>query len=332
MTKIPDSPFLAFPEESGQRCITLDGKRSIYIPYRLLGKGFSLDSVSYHENGTYHDLFRIEDKTITIILTNRCNQKCIMCPQRLGYDSINHDAIIDCFIENFSFNQIDSLYVTGGEPFLKSTAIDALIEKVPTKKEIVILTNGTIKPSEKILSAKNVTLCIPLYGSYDKIHNYLTGSSFFYQTLDNLLYYSAYFTPIELRFVVTKYNYQNIPEFVYFAQKNLPFVARIALMGIELVESAQKNSDALWIDPRQYAPLLEYAIEYLNDFDIPVAIYNLQPCLFSPRYRQYVKQTISNWKRSYAPCCTNCSLRPNCGGFFNSDYAQYINLVKEPIS
>jgi len=174
-------------------------------------------------------------------------------------------------------------------------------------------------------------LCIPLYSSYDSLHNYLTGSTGFYKTLDNLLYFSSFYIPIELRFVITKQNYRNIPAFITFIQKNLPFVARIALMGIELMESASRNSEFLWVDPRQYIPLLEEAIDYLVDFRLPVSIYNLQPCLFRQKYRDYVKQTISEWKRAYAPGCTDCKLKVDCGGFFRSDYDQFIHILREPI-
>lgn len=331
MTEIMNFSFLAFPEKGRYRCISLDGQFDKLLPARFFGKSSEQGSVFCHESNQHRELHKLENRTLTMLLTTSCNQKCIMCPQCLNNDPVNADELLDLFIANFPFARVDSLYVTGGEPFLKSSAIDVLIEKVPKNVNIVILTNGTIRPSERLLSLPNVTLCIPLYASFDTLHNRLTGSSGFYKTLDNLLYFSSFYVPLELRFVITKQNYRNIPEFSVFIQKNLPFVARIAFMGIELMESASRNSELLWIDPPVYIPILEDAIDYLVDFRLPVVIYNLQPCLFRQKYRGYVKQTISDWKRAYAPCCACCELKVDCGGFFRSDYDRYISLLTEPI-
>src|SRR5574344_390456 len=271
--------------------------------------------------------YRIENKTLSILMTTKCNHKCITCPQKLNIDSENHDKELDDFIRHVSFHNIKEVYLTGGEPMLKMRYIEKLLLKTPSRINFTILTNGSIIPSEKIVESNRCKLCVPLFASYDELHNLLTGSRSFYKVVSNLIQLSNYNIPIELRFVMTKLNYQNLQEFSRFVHRNLPFVQNVAFMGIELMEMAAINKNELWVDPRKYISCLEKAVDYLSSFEIPVSIYNLQPCLFSEKYRVYLYNSISEWKREYLPVCLKCQLRGSCGGIFFSDLIEYNKII-----
>lgn len=279
---------------------------------------------------TDKEIYWIENKTLSLLITTNCNQNCIMCPQHLNDDSIDHDSNVENIISKIKKLNCKEIYITGGEPFLKSKLIDKLF--LATKKEkITILTNGSIMPSEIVLKSMRVNLCIPLYASYDDLHNSMTGEKNFYKVIKNLIDISVYKVPIELRFVITNLNYKNMLDFAEFVSRNLPFVSNIAFMGIELMENAFFNTDKLWINPQSYMTDLCKAIDYLEIFEMPVSIYNIPLCLIPEKYYNLTYKSISEWKREYLSFCNSCKYVKECGGFFTSCTDKYKEIIKEPI-
>jgi hypothetical protein len=195
--------------------------------------------------------------------------------------------------------------------------------------QCVILTNGTIMPDNRILAMRNIKFCIPMYGSYDSLHNWHTRSDSFFTTLKTLYRISQDHVPIELRFVVTEKNYMNIGLFAEFIHFNLPFVANVAFMGMELMESAKVNENMLWVKPLQFMPLIEDALSYLGAFSIPCSVYNIPLCLFSKDFRKHAYAAISEHKKTFLPLCTQCHLKPECGGFFQSNLPFYQTIITE---
>jgi His-Xaa-Ser system radical SAM maturase HxsC len=276
------------------------------------------------------DFFWIENETLSLLITTKCNQNCIMCPQHLNDDFIDHDLEVQNFISRIEKLHCKEIYITGGEPFLKSKLIDYIF--LNTKKEkIIILTNGSIMPSEVILKSHRVSLCIPLYASYDDLHNSMTGGEKFYRIIKNLIDISVYKVPIELRFLITNLNYKNMIDFSIFVTRNLPFVSNIAFMGLELMENAAFNSEKLWINPKEYMTELCKAIDYLKIFNMPVSIYNIPYCLIPKDYHSYAYKSISEWKRKYFDFCNSCIYSKDCGGFFESCTDVYKKIIKEPV-
>lgn len=288
-----------------------------------------IKDILLQENGENKLLFRIENKVLTIILTTKCDHKCIMCPQQLNIDLKNNDLLIKQVVKNLNYSVINEIYLTGGEPLLKIDFINSIEQNAPKKVFITILTNGSILPSKTILNSNRVKLCIPLYSSYDELHNYLTGSKSFYKVINNLMYISNFPILIELRFVLLKQNVSNLLEYARFVYRNLPFVQDVAFMGMELMASAKLNKDILWINPREYIPDLIKAVTYLENFGIKSWIYNLQPCLFDKRERNFLSSSISYWKRKYLSVCNECKLKKNCGGIFFSDMREYEQIILE---
>lgn len=195
------------------------------------------------ENGKNHLLFRCEKNEITLLVTTKCNQRCVMCPQKLNVDSSENDLIIRRVLENLDYKFFTGITFTGGEPLLKTDLIELALEKSPKNVFITILSNGSVLPSQKILSSGRVKMCVPLYSSFDGVHNLMTSSSSFYKVVKNLMRISSFDVPLELRFVMTRLNSKNLLEFFRFAARNLPFVQDIAFMGMELTESALKNRE-----------------------------------------------------------------------------------------
>lgn len=286
-----------------------------------------IKNVMIFENGKSHLLFRCDGKELTIVVTTKCNQRCIMCPQKLDIDSSENDLIIRRAIENLDYKFFTGITFTGGEPFLKTNLIEFALEKSPKDVFITILSNGFVMPTEKILHSGRVKMCIPLYSSSDEIHNFMTGSSSFYKVIKNLVRISSFDVPIELRFVMTKFNSKNLLEFSRFVARNLPFVQDVAFMGMELTENALKNKNELWINPKDYVSDLQKAVDYLSDFKITAWIYNLPFCLFVKKYRKLLVKSISPWKIRFLGKCQNCEIKDKCGGMFFSDVEEFEKIL-----
>ena len=319
-------------------------KRTILIPenrsYKIVDvetgnvtikKDKEVHNILLEEKGKTHLLHRIEDKNITFFLTSKCNHHCIMCPQQLNNDSEDNDLLVKRVIDNLDFSIIEEICFTGGEPLLKMNYIEQVIESAPNNIVITILSNGSILPSNKILNSEQCKICIPLYSSYDTLHNYLTGSNSFYKVVDNLMIMSQYKITIELRFVLTKQNINMLDEYARFIWRNLPFVSDIAFMGIELTEDALKNKDSLWINPKEYISHLEKAVIFLDSCGFTVWIYNLPYCLFDRKFHKYLVQSISKWKIRYLPICDGCTLKSICGGMFSSDIGEFKKIIRRKI-
>lgn len=286
-----------------------------------------IKNVMIYENSKNQLLFRCEKNEITLVATTKCNQKCVMCPQKLDIDSSENDLIIRRVLENLDYKFFTGITFTGGEPFLKIGLIEFALEKSAKNVFITILSNGSILPSEKILRSGRVKLCVPLYAPFDEIHNFLTGSSSFYKVVKNLMRISSFDVLIELRFVMTKLNSKYLLEFSRFVARNLPFVQDVAFMGMELTESAAKNKNALWINPKEYVLDLEKAADYLSRFKITAWIYNLPFCLFDKNHRKYLVKSISPWKIRFLEKCQKCEMKGECGGMFFSDVGEMEKII-----
>lgn len=279
------------------------------------------------ENGKNYLLFRIENKELTFFITSKCNHRCIMCPQQLNIDSIDNDLVVQLVIDNLDYEVLDGICFTGGEPLLEMQFIEQVVQKAQEHVDITILTNGTIMPSEVILNSLRVKLCVPLYAPYDELHNKMTGSVSFYKVVENLMKISRYKTLIELRFVMTKLNYEFLEEYARFVWRNLPFVQDVAFMGMELTAEAHKNKKELWINPEEYVEPLQKAVSYLDGCGVTSWIYNLPFCLFDKPYRRFLVKSISPWKIKYLPKCESCNMKAECGGMFFSDITEFEKLI-----
>src|SRR4029453_139221 len=114
---------------------------------------------------------------------------------------------------------------------------------------------------------------------------------------------------------------QTIPrlnQLAYYLFRNFPFVAHVALMGLEPIGFARGNWELLWIDPIDYIETLEEATYFLANRGIPVSIYNLPLFLLPKSLWVFAKRSISDWKNMFIEPCRQCAGRERCCGLFAS--------------
>jgi His-Xaa-Ser system radical SAM maturase HxsC len=160
---------------------------------------------------------------------------------------------------------------------------------------------------------------VPIYSDAPEIHNYVVQSENALDgTIRGLVNLNRYNVPVEIRVVLHKITAGRIVQLAEYIATNLPFVAQVAFMGLEMVGFARANKEVLWIEPDCYAEKLKEAVMLLDSQGIKVSVYNLQMCLMPQDLWPFMEKSISDWKNEYESECEHCAVRESCGGFFSS--------------
>ena len=281
--------------------------------------------------------FEIDSNSNVLFVTNQCNNHCVMCCQPPQQD--------DDF--NFFFNQNIKLIksapketkvvcITGGEPTLAGNGFIDLVSLVRDElpsTDIHILSNGRTfiyndsTHQLKVAGGDRVFVGIPIHSDYSRDHDIIAGAKgAFNETMLGLYNLADEGIPIELRVVVNKLNYNRLPQLAEYIFKNLYFVSWVAFMGMEDTGLATKNASTIWIEPIDYTIQLCKAVKELDDWDIPVAIYNIPLCLLSVEYHRFAAQSISDWKARYLDICNECTVKDKCCGLFGTSKSIYKGL------
>lgn len=274
-------------------------------------KIISLFKQAWHANGLY--------------VTDLCNSHCIMCPQPpQTSDSINQqflDQFIDCLPNN-----VGSFGITGGEPTLLGKRLIHILHQLSLKSpecETHILSNARLLRdygyAKEIAECglKRLSFGIPLYSCIPEKHNFIVQSkNAFTETCEDIANLERLGIPIEIRIVLQKQVVPGLHELVRWLFFNMPYVSHIALMGMEHTGYVHKNWDLLWISPKDYQIELFNSVQYLHLRGMNVSIYNLPLCLLDRILWQFARDSISDFKISYADECNHCVERNHCGGLF----------------
>lgn len=280
------------------------------------------------------DIIDIQSNDNALFVTGQCNNHCLMCCQ----PPVKRNDI-DFFYEK-NIRLIDSapvelptIGITGGEPTLLGDRLFDLIAHIRKRlpnTHIQILSNGRQfangSYAEKLaqVSEGMVIVGVPFHSDSPIIHDRIAGAKNAYnQTLLGLYNLAANDIEIELRIVLTKQNYQRLPQMARFISKNLAFVSTVAFMAMEDIGYTIKNRDLIWIEPLDYMPQLQKAVQYLAQLEFDVSLFNLPLCLLPESLRPFAKQSISDWKNKYLPICGTCALKSSCCGVFATSKSIY---------
>lgn len=306
------------------------GHRDVYH----LGQAFSYladgDIVRIDpDRGAMAVLYRRASPFNSMLVTERCDNYCVMCSQ--PPKPRNDDWLVDELLEIIPWMCVETqeIGITGGEPALLGPRLVAVIERLGQclpQTAVHVLSNGRAFADEsfaKSLAAlrhPDLMIGIPLYGALPEHHDYIVQRRGAYdQTVRGILNLKRFGVRVELRFVIHAGTYANLPSFARFVTRNLLFVDHVALMGLEIMGFAHSNLGALWIDPLDYQSELIEAATVIERAQIPVSVYNHQLCVLDPRLHHLARRSISDWKNCYFEICTNCMVKDDCAGFFASN-------------
>lgn len=295
------------------------------------------DVVVINKQGEIIFVYEILSNHNALMATERCNHRCIMCPQPPILQEKDKTPFNLKLISLFD-KSTQEIGITGGEPTLIGDNLFTLINHI--KKElphtaISILSNG-VKFADKEYAMKlakcrhqDLQIDIPLFSDIAEEHNHIVGAKTFYKTVQGLYNLALFRQRIGLRIVVHKQTYKRLPQFADFIYHNFPFVAQVAFMQMETTGLAKENFDDLWIDPYDYNDKLREAVLLLADRGMKPYIYNAQLCVLPEDIRCYAQQSISDWKDIYISECEGCVLKGQCAGFFESDRQAHSLHIKK---
>ncbi|MCX5782727.1 MAG: His-Xaa-Ser system radical SAM maturase HxsC [Elusimicrobia bacterium] len=326
--RIPKIPF-------GINCILTDkyikGKYNVPTIDRIQSVAdlHNNDIVLIEKNGNINIVYEHGKDDNVLLMTERCNASCIMCPQH--QESINQGSydLLNRQILALLPKEIKYLGITGGEPTLYKEHLIKYLSFIKDRLPntvVALLTNGILLEDinfvEDILEIGNSKLIfqIPLYSDIDLIHNKIMGVASYFRTIKGIYNLATYGQNIEIRVVVQKLNYERLSSIARFIYRNMPFVAHVAFMAVELESLAKNNIEEIWVNPVDeiYQDELYKGIKYLYNRNLEVSIYNLPLCLIKKEYWGFYKKSISSWKKVFSNKCNNCHNKENCGGFFKS--------------
>lgn len=297
------------------------------------------DVVVMNKQGEIIFVYEIASNHNAIMATERCNHRCIMCPQPPITQEKDKTSFNLKLISLFD-KHTQEIGITGGEPTLIGDNLFILIKHIQKelpKTAISILSNG-VKFSDKEYAMKlakcrhhDLQIDIPLFSDIAEEHNRIVGAKTFYKTVQGLYNLALFHQRIGLRIVIHKQTYRRLPQFADFIYHNFPFVSQVAFMQMETTGLAKENFNELWIDPYDYNEQLREAVLLLDGRGMKPYIYNAQLCILPEDIRCYAQQSISDWKDIYLPECEDCLLKGQCAGFFESNkqaHSQYIKKVE----
>jgi His-Xaa-Ser system radical SAM maturase HxsC len=305
---------------SDARIITVPSKFSYLAAGDILG----IDGNS----GKFRSLFRSNSRHNSFLVTERCNNYCLMCSQ--PPKDIDDRWILDEIRESLPLIDKSTLTLTftGGEPLSDWPEFIRVLancrDELPNTA-VQILTNGRAFANSEIVNAwrdvkhPSLIAAIPVYASVDHIHDYVVqAKGAFDETVLGILKLKDRAQRVEIRVVLHAQTAPIITETCQWIARNLPFVDHVALMGLENTGFAIANESLLWIDPVDYQDALAAGVDALSAARVNVSVYNLPRCVLHRSVWPYAVQSISDWKNGYVEACTLCTEKSRCSGLFTS--------------
>jgi His-Xaa-Ser system radical SAM maturase HxsC len=263
-----------------------------------------------------------------LLLTEQCDNYCLMCsqPPKDRDDSWLFDRAIE--VISLLPEGAHSLSLTGGEPTLHVDALIGLLEhckRVAPRLSLHLLTNGRrfadpdFTRRYAAVGIADIMAGIPVYAPEPGLHDFIVqAAGAFNETIHGILNLASLGQSVEIRVVIQRHTVPALVELATFIARNLPFVAQVALMGLEMTGLARPNSTLVWADPVDYQAELAEAVDILTTAGIATRIYNHQLCVLERHLWPYAVRSISDWKNDYLEICRSCSVRDACGGVFTT--------------
>lgn len=277
---------------------------------------------------------------------DKCNNFCLMCtnpsapwPAVDGSFDYSYEAIISR-LEKYrkKFEEGDCIYLTGGEPTLHPNFLEIfsyLTENFPNQR-LILLTNGRrffYKDFVKKLFSinSNFQVDMSLLGDKAKVHDSIARArGSFYQAkegLKNLLFFRDN-QFINVRFIITAFNYKHIPQFLKMIKKEFLGLDRLILIFWEIENHAETNFKSLKVRYPQVKDYLEKSIGLIEEIN-KVGLYHFSLCNLPPRLWPYMWRTLDSDDVEFIDICNKCKYKKYCLGIQKC----YLNFIgKEDFS
>ena len=290
------------------------------------------------ETGAIRVLHRRSTPYNSFLLTERCDNFCLMCsqPPRRVQDGWIADEIMEAL--PLIDRGAQEICFSGGEPTLLGDRFLNLVRGAKSylpRTALHVLSNGRSFAQESLarklaeIRHHDVMIGIPVYSDLPHLHDHVVqADGAFDETIRGILNLKRHSVRVEIRVVLHRLTIPRLTKLAEFLVRNLTFVDHVALMGLEMTGFTRANLDELWIDPVEYQAELEEAVGILDRANLRTSIYNSQLCLMDRSIWRFARRSISDWKQECMPECEGCEIKSACGGFFSSAKLRYSRAIK----
>lgn len=270
-----------------------------------------------------HRLIRNRSLHNTFLVTEQCDQKCVMCSQP---PKAHHVDLFDPFYEAALLAPFNAtIGISGGEPTLHKNRLFEFLLRVQERRpdiEFHILTNGQHfdegdTSALQSLDRTRVLWGVPCYSASPEIHDEIVAKHGAFEVLErNLALLGRNGHRIELRTVVLNSNATGLVDLSLYVTTHHPHIAFWAIMQLEPIGYGRQNWRREFFDSSRIFDPIAAGIDIASTRGLETVLYNFPLCTVPAQYRRFCANSISDWKQKYLPTCSVCSAINKCTGFF----------------
>jgi His-Xaa-Ser system radical SAM maturase HxsC len=291
-----------------------------------------------HASGKFRTLYRRNSAHNSFLVTERCNNYCLMCSQPPKH--VDDRWILSEIKESLPLidQSTRALTFTGGETLSDWEDFIGVLKECRDRlpaTAVQVLTNGRAFSNSRIVDAwkdighPKLMAAIPVYASVDYVHDHVVqAKGAFDETILGILKLKDRGQRVEIRVVLHALTAPIIEDTGRWIARNLPFVDHVALMGLENTGFAIANDAMLWMDPVDYGDGLARAIDHLKAAGVNVSVYNLPKCILPKSAWPHALQSISDWKNGFVEECDRCDEKNTCSGFFTTGRPRFSRGIR----
>ena len=189
-------------------------------------------------------------EVLAVLLTNRCNLKCVYCGRNENQDSfctkleLSADEWIAVFKDAMSVG-LKKVNMTGGEIFCRKDILEIIEKTINLGLDVSIETNGTIITEEQIKYLSkfkdHLSMSISLDGIKKETNDLTRGNGSFDRTFNAINIIRKYNIPLRIITVLSKSNYNEIPELATTIHEQLGLGFRLLPNIIEYGKGVEAN-------------------------------------------------------------------------------------------
>lgn len=189
-------------------------------------------------------------EVLAVLLTNRCNLKCVYCGRNENKDNsctkleLSADEWIKIFKDAMSVG-LKKVNMTGGEIFCRRDVLEIIERTINLGLDVSIETNGTIITEEQIQYLSkfkdHLSMSISLDGIKKETNDLTRGNGSFDKAFETINIIRKYDIPLRIITVLSKNNYDEIPELVTTIHEQLGLGFRLLPNIIEYGKGVEAN-------------------------------------------------------------------------------------------
>jgi len=258
-----------------------------------------------------------------------CNNCCIMCTYRLPEETymVSFEEA-KSMINNLG--DVDgNVIMTGGEPTIRKDffeILDYIGERHPDN-DIHLSTNATTfgdpEFTKRVARYPKVYVTTEFHGSTSEKHDAITRTKgSFKRTYDGIKNMLKYGVKFQIREVIHKVNYQDLPTIAKFLVKEFPELRKTVIFTIDLIGNAKRNLDTVFVMNSKIIPFVEEATDIFEKHNVEVSYFQIPCCMLKKKYRyKVVPNNVSSDRIYFDKKCDACSYRNKCSGVWRT-YAE----------